>query len=134
MSGIEKPKRKFWQFRLLTAVAMMTVAAAMLILNTRKLETAQLFDHGNGYSSIEDQYGWPFAVYRTIPDWIAALNLAEYNSSKSKTDLPPLSRRPDIDKLIYKNIVLNALVGLCLLLVVQFACEWLIRRREGRKP
>jgi hypothetical protein len=119
-----KPKLRFWQFHLSTAIILSIVAAVILFLNIRMRQTDELFEHDNGGSSIEDRCGWPFAIYRTIPEWLIQAEEADGQSEWSQHIK---------DNWSYSAIAANLLVGTTILFVVLVSCEWLIRRREARK-
>ena len=97
----EKPKRKFWQIHLSTAIILMLLAGAFVGILTW---------YANAPISV-DSHG---------QDWT--------ESDRHSTAIQEMASRGFI-------ITVLAPVAIILFLTaVAIGCEWLIRRREGRKP
>jgi hypothetical protein len=106
-----KPKRRFWQIHLSTAILLVFVAASLSYVNTTPHR--KKIQMGPEYSFELDQQGWPFEIY----DWEFSFGTAS-----------AIHRIPIIRKMIF-NVLITGLI----LLPTASLAEWLIRRREGRK-
>jgi hypothetical protein len=114
----EKPKRKFWQFHLSTALILTIAASIILLLNIRLRDTEELIDHGGGQSSIEQHYGWPCTVYRSLPNYVLARSDV-FDDLKSKWS--------------FTGLLINATLSTSVLAIVILVSESIIRHRETRK-
>jgi hypothetical protein len=113
----EKPKRPWFRFHLLTAVALVLIAGAFIGANlTNRLtfwQELRFYLHGG----TEHRYGWPMVAYEA-----GAIRCSD----------------PDRGEREYTNwnqmaIAVDCISGIGLLLAAATASEWLIRRREARK-
>ena len=109
MSEPDKPKRKFWQFHLSTAIFVMFVAAAILY------EAMQFRRHPK---ALEFDAGWPFEACRSFPEPPDELHQTMY--FRNVYD--------------WTFVTIDFLLNGCLLLLVIIFYEWLLRRRENLKP
>lgn len=111
----EKPKRRFWQLHLSTAVLLMLVAGGLLALNTKQSH-CRLNAEWNAFVN-----GWPF-VYR-----FELTDLAPENELES---IPYLW---DYEAIKTLNLILDVVIASVILVSVGSLCEWLIRRREANR-
>jgi hypothetical protein len=114
-----KPKRRFWQLHLSTAILMILVASLFIFVQTRGYEGRIVVDlskeNSNSYALLGGKmawdpgtsYGWPFCF----------VHVGHY-----KTQLLLLPALIELDSFIL-TIALPTIV-----------CEYLIRRREARRP
>jgi hypothetical protein len=143
MSDSEKPKRKFWQIHLSTAVLLTLVSGALIQINCRD-RLLQLSNGSNIVKNFDDdkvlllmigvrkQYGWPFIAVEYIHNGTDDLTIGIACPEGLSIDL-----KADNDlklKLTHAPFVYDFLVGLAVLISCGLSFEWLIRRREGRKP
>jgi hypothetical protein len=125
MSDAEKPKkRRFWQLHLSTAVLLMFGAGGFLWLNSFPHRFYPWADMPENYFY---QYGWP-TVFYTDPEPALVMGIP------LGTALDRFIREVGQREVSTLHVVVNVLVALPCLASLAFACEWLIRRREGRKP
>ena len=126
-----KPRRGWFQIHLSTAIVLMFVAGGMIWVNclNREVNTDMLYhvapDGTIINSSPRHVYGWPFGIYEDY----------NINGEHVKRGLKGPFVTSDI--LTDWNLwaaVFNISSALPVLGVVAFLCEWLIRRREARKP
>ena len=107
----EKPKRNFWQIHLSTAIAL-TLTIAFL-LHYQMEEWHEMFVYNSGEAHIDRPlYGWPMNA------------VVEYKYESGRIDF----------YYELKGITFDLLISLIILISVTFLLEWLIRRREARKP
>ena len=135
----EKPKRRWFQFHLLTAV-LMALTTGFVIPVTFK-EHRIVVSAGSlgllGYRA----HGWPFIMQQRLVNWFS-----EPDYDRLRSELAPVNSG-------YRNlsgffvdgdgqfsgewsivgISLNALIVLVVVSIVAFVSESLIRRREGRQ-
>jgi hypothetical protein len=111
----DSPKRRF-QIHLSTAVVLMVSAGGLLWLNVHGWEGPEFkfSDDINGPEFKETYFGWP---------WYAALSL-------------PVKQETIVWRLSYdiNLILLDGAIGVLLLAITAFISEYLVRRREARKP
>jgi hypothetical protein len=99
----EKPKRKFWQFSLTTALLLALLISWLLFMN--------LYSEPSKQEIHQQHYGWPFAaVQRNVVNGRTVRWYVE-------------------DANLYGDLA----IALQIFLVVALISEWLIRRREARK-
>ena len=125
----DNPKRRFWQIHLSTAVVLMFVTGSILCLNVccrRHLgwqyhEKAFL---GANVTGVQEDYlkdpfeiGWPLYSIR---------NFVEVS--------PMMVKSSPVYLVSWSAIMTNLIVGLFCIFMATLTCEFLIRRREGRKP
>jgi hypothetical protein len=131
VSEAEKPKRKFWQFHLSTAVILIIVAGGLIGVNlTERMPhfedpevNHELFLLGE--ERIEHQYGWPMIAEETVNPGI----LSYSHILTSDKQVPPKT----FCRWEPTAIATNAAVALSILIAFGFCAEFLIRRREDRK-
>jgi hypothetical protein len=119
-----------WKWR--TKIVLVLSACGMLWLNMSPRERAakDVPDISENYGDwvsrvVISQFGWPFHQFR----WsIISAEQHEYVHWSTDNDL---HTRDDPDRWVMK---VNFFIALALLLGVGGACEYLLRRREGRKP
>ena len=115
-------KRRWFQIHLSTAVVLMFVAGGLMWANVaEKIECktghSWMPDEGitsqmNPIQYDEHKWGWPSIIcLRRSGAFVSALR--HYGT------------RP---------VIIDVLVAFAILAAVAFVCEWLIRRREARKP
>jgi hypothetical protein len=121
----EKPKRKFWQFHLATAILSTFAAASLLFANlspNRKplwpdILPADIYLH---------VYGWPMVAYI---DYIPALEhgipIGGATSARLQTAEYGWNSH---------HLIIDILCSVAILFIASCLSEWLIRRREARKP
>jgi len=110
----DKPKRPWFRFHLLTALLMMFVAATMIWLNCHvRIEPLEI---GDGVSSVVPigHAGWPAELY-----WKWGAGWPEHAGDH---------------KWILSGIGIDAAVFVGVVLATALCSEFLLRRREGRKP
>ena len=168
MNEPEKPKRRFWQIHLSTAVLLMFLAGGILFVNLRR-KAMLAISYPRMQAPLRLSMGWPFEAYvenrdcdvipqedfddgyrsQIVPHRLSDLygrgamgeNVSGWydhnctwvaNEDCSGIVFPPDSFLPKdfVATLQTTAIVLNAGVALLMLIV----SEWIIRRREGRKP
>lgn len=139
---IESPKRRWLQISLSTAFVMTLVAALLLWPNVNFVP-----DNMNAYGNADHYWerGWPFrmneANYWWEPrlDWIDDRWSAwwhDYRLAYKVDSSPRIKVKPQgiAGTWYLSGVILNSLVAIGILVAVAFICEWLIRRREARKP
>ena len=100
----DKPKRKFWQFHLSTAVLMMFATGGVLLANHREYEfTPGSIMGERNYPKTGS--GWPFNIESS--------QILDFRSA---------------------YILFNVGTGVCIVIGLGVASEYLLRRREARKP
>jgi hypothetical protein len=129
-----RPKRKFWQFHLLTSVILFLTASWMLHLNCRTTQLIKVrTERGYGWKTIGP--GWPFHEVYFSPGVSTEAEIDEvianiYSYRSHPNDLPD-------NTALHPHFggypVVNLLVNLLLLAFLAILSEWLIRRREARK-
>ena len=110
----EKPKRRVWQVHLSTAIALMFMAGGVLWINSipdigRNPPGMLKTPIEVGSHSTYIYYGWPY--------WCIVKEQESRNFYWT-----------------WDGAVPNAIVVLAVFVAVAGCFEWLIRRREGRKP
>ena len=108
---MSEPKRPWFRFRLLTAVVMMLALSMVVLVWTRSAKLwhdGQKFDHGI--------VGWPFEAM----SW----------------GFPHDEYLPSIGDVHYSwyRVVADVIIFLLIAVAVALVSEFLLRRREGRKP
>src|ERR1041385_2351733 len=109
----DTPKRRFWQFRLSTAVVLMLIASSLLMANV------------GGSLGDASKCGFPFPMYwHQAPPYplgqpveTCAFGPFEWSYKAGWS---------------YRLVIANILVSMLSLAGAAVASEWLIRRREGR--
>jgi hypothetical protein len=104
-----KPKRRFWQFHLITLV-LLTLAASLLVWLNLPAKRAW------GPASFYYEIGWPQSVYH-YPVSIGPWDVGTPDALHSVADI----------------IFVDLGIAMSILFNVAFTCEYLIRRREARK-
>jgi hypothetical protein len=112
MNDSDKPKRKFWQFHLSTAILVMIASGPLLWLNCSPRRSKIFLAHWG--DPARDYYADGF-----ITGWPAPLKAVEDDGT--------------VDAVSPIAPVTNMVAGVAILLSVGFISEWLIRRREARK-
>jgi len=128
MCNPEKPKRKFWQVHLSTAVILMIEAAGLLWLNVTHVEEKRtlhypLYFEGSELTNVAalfERQGWPICYHQV------------FFQGTLHDRMNPDDRVSDDWKAL--SLTIDAVICLVILLANGSICEWLIRRREGRKP
>jgi hypothetical protein len=144
----DKPKRKFWQFHLSTAVMVMLIAGLILFFNQQKLVGDVYFESGNLgllFFAREVSYGWPSVVfgYREGLPGFPSDEWATRVENNKGTVLFPDGRKLRLRREALFNftegptwkpmaIMGNLLVCALILIVVAAGSEFLARR-EARK-
>ena len=122
----DKPKRRWFRFHLLTAVVTMFAAGVVIWANSRPEEEYVL---RYGYPSPTEQrilrYGWPWTAVTRYGNLEA---IGFFGASS-----PDSNHFDDIqwDKI---GLLKDSLCIVAMSLSAGIVSEWLIRRREGRKP
>ena len=125
MSEPDKPKRRWFQFHLSTAVVMMIVASGCLWANSRYRNIEVLFQEewndAGDMMQTNAALGWPFVM--GVPD----IRLERYGKIDESASL--------ILKMRWSRFRIAQNVGISLSIVFSAAliCESIIRRREARK-
>jgi hypothetical protein len=134
-----KPKRRFWQIHLSTAVVLLLVAGALVGLNLRKQKLIYNFIISNDRSSVREptaeqlihpdftfiERGWPYQFLN---------ERSEQNQlfgSENDAEKFFLGLRAESGAERLRN--LDIAIACAILLAVCFIAEWFLRRREGRK-
>ena len=158
-----KPKRRWFQYRLLTALLVMVAASELLWLNLRPpaINILPAGAHANfGWNSVvhpeppEMDYivcvrgpGWPFsrhaivafrkkspfgALYTNLTDdGIVEINSVVQPEDPSTAGLRAFRLRSNVET---QFTIYNALIGLAILISIVVGLEFILRRREPRKP
>ena len=130
----DKPKRRFWQIHLSTAVALMVVVAVLMLLNTApkspRIWQGLLYTQQEMY--VDDlvvlrrfesrRYGWPMLAYPSTRSQMLTLS--------DGTEFVGIVAE---DRWDAGCITVNVLIGALLLYFTARFCEIRIRRREARK-
>ena len=66
------PKRKFWQFHLLTLVLMTLATGGMIYLNMTQ-RIALEYQNKSGHHTMGNAYGWPLTCYECDVPWTLRL-------------------------------------------------------------
>jgi hypothetical protein len=103
----DKPKRRFWQLHLSTAVLMMFIASGVVGANVRRYEL-----HIEEYPL--NGYGWPFVLY-----W-------NTNGYETETGQP-------MHQFDWVSLAANVCILIIILVSTGILFEWRICRREARK-
>ena len=103
----EKPKRPWFRFHLLTAMEIMVVSGAFLLVNFRQydIDSVSVFDE-----RITCGWGWPVCLLKRYSSW--GQELYSWDA---------------------RGILYDLGVAAVCLFALAFVSETLIRRREGRK-
>jgi hypothetical protein len=120
-------KRRFWQLHLSTAIVLSLVAGYAIHCNF--LERKGVWLGGEDAYEFDVQmeiviYGWPSAVYYKFTDngWYRdGRRFERFN-------------KDDSWRFDFWAIIFNLLSTFVILVASGWGLEWLIRRREGRKP
>lgn len=118
----KNPTRHWFQFHLGTAVLIMFTMAVLIWSN---VQPQVLVMHVKG-SCVGDPalgYGWPMLTYVELMD--RPLRPEELATVETLSSPYPI---------VWRSIIMNASIALCICGTTAFACEWLIRRRSSRKP
>ena len=125
MSESEKPKRKFWQFHLSTAVALVIVAGGVAGANLTNSKPRRLS------LGIQKQYGWPLVAHETND-----LSILQPDCSLSSDEcFKKFALEWSKSESRWNRIAafIDSLIAIGILVAVAFCSEFLIRRREARK-
>ena len=119
---MSEPKRNFWQIHLSTAI-FLSISAGGLLLANSLWHSSRSFAAQSGGSAVyndlkSEVQGWPYPA-RLRPAGDLPADKYHYHGR--------VEAGMDIGK------VQNLVVAFLILGGIAFACEWLIRRREGRK-
>ena len=121
----DTPKRPWFRFHLLTAV-LMALAAGLLLWQDVAWHFSE-YAHAKSDSSIigEDfERGWPRRYefkYASYP-------------GKSRYPLPPLEDEQPSFAFDRETLILDVLIGVAVLAAIGVEVEFIIRRREAKKP
>jgi hypothetical protein len=126
MSEPEKPKRKFWQFHLSTTVMSLLAVSVFMFANLHRVGIERIkFYQGLGVwenTTLKfNNLGWPLPFMRYCTSVQEEPSASEVMNSTKKD-------------FILRSLIADIVIGVLIALVVAIACEWLARRREGRKP
>jgi hypothetical protein len=109
MSDEQKPKkRRFWQLHLSTAVISMLVIGFLLLKNIHLYERLTIS---------KEAYGWPATIY-------------EAERVRDAMYFPNIVFSPMNSEALFWDCIISIVI----IAAFTVASEWLIRRREGRKP
>jgi hypothetical protein len=115
MSEPEKPKkRRIWQIHLSTAVLFSMLASAMLWVNLGRTEYS-----AGGPNAEYEIYGWPMSFERYVHYQNNEVEFKQWTNENNELVI---------------SAGTNFIAFLLITAPIAFALEWLIRRREGRKP
>ena len=118
MSGTEKPKRRFWQFHLSTAVLLLLAAGGLLRFDFMMSDLR--------YGSMSGTYG------KETFGWPIVIAFREVDFSKGDNSVPAIRR--EIIRRYSLHLMPEGVAAQVLILIAIFVfSEYLIRRREGRK-
>ena len=133
MSEAEKPKRRFWQIHLSTALLLMIILSTMIWANMRsRVESTKNF---TDMPYIIMRYGFPFTNYEREADSLAE----RYESATAYllTNWSPTDPNDNVVPWRRETFRFAIAANFCFLLIVLgiswYCLEFLIRRREGRK-
>jgi hypothetical protein len=132
----KRRQRRPFQFRLSSAVFTILLLGGLLYLNVLPYETDfSSFDEQRGEQIYEvwgkvSLYGWPMRAYRRFSKTIV------YNAGKPDASFEPKqsyfeSWNPQFNG---ASLMFNITFSFAFVYAFLCACEWLLRRREGRKP
>ena len=111
MSEAEKPKRKFWQFHLLTLVLIVLASGGMIAASL----------HARSMGILQVSYGWP-------------LEAAGRKLGYEYAGPPPGVEDHGLDlKWKITGALADFIIAVVLIMVVAVVSELLLRRREARK-
>jgi len=112
-----RKKRRFWQLHLSTAVLLMFVSGSLVGSNTRDRDPVYWDSYFRGLRRVPT--GWPFEFKQRFETYDAE-NDKVLNAEEGPCNVWSLA-----------GDIFTA-IGICS--SVAFISEWLIRRREGRRP
>jgi len=113
MSACEKPKRKFWQIHLSTAVLLMLVAGTILYKATQFRRCPK---------AISWDMGWPLDAIEAFPKYNGEGDVERDDSSQY-----PIKFRYYVAD--WECLAIDVVIDVGIVLSLAFVCEWLIRRR-----
>ena len=142
----DKPRRKFWQFHLSTAVSFVLMVGGLLYANfgphfSNPILVGSYTDPGD-YSFFRYRLiGWPLfwrGEFEELPKPSDITSISDGN-------LPAAYRFPDGRRVKYDRdmplaseqnfaMAVNAATAVFILIVTVVSAEYIARRREGRKP
>ena len=127
----DKPRSPWFQLHLSTATVLMFVAGGLLWANVRVTKASQLvhFRSVNGPGEetiIWFSKGFPVSFDRWSPT--VSRDVLVLRGAPAPTFTDELYENP------YTWIAFDIVVSILILASVLAICEWLIRRREARKP
>ena len=133
-----KLRRRFFHFRLSTAITGMLVAAAMLYMNVRiHWSWNEFSSFGQMSTSWNGERGWPYYFYNanyTVDDY-EGLGEGRMQSKYGKTNPPfKLDRVTPYETWEKYSMLLDIGFSVAIVVTSTVACEYLIRRREAPKP
>ena len=121
----DKPKRRLWQIHLSTAIVLMFVAGVLIFLNISPHQAEEnwgkMEDFVSGGQHIT--YGFPRECF-------------DDEANQMNTYFTRYTNVHGFVLSIWKtnNLIIDVLFAITIFVAVTIACEWLIRRREARKP
>ena len=115
-----KPKPKFCQFHLSTAIALTVAAGLMMFVN---YQNRLLAEHEGSCSILIHAQGWPLPFRGDI--------LASEGSGRSDTVVTALEAK--WASINIAPLFTDIMVGTSVLFLTALGCEFLIRRREARQ-
>jgi hypothetical protein len=134
-----KPKRKFWQLHLSTAVLMMLFSGALLFANLSTYKGELRPCYGAVGNPVYTADGIPLRRISDIPTFYTQTYCRgwPFNYWKVELDTGDSHYRfvsgSDNPRYFYRNVGLDCILGVMLLAAATFTLEFLIRRREARK-
>ena len=115
-----KPKRRFWQIHLSTAIVLMLLASGLLGLNVQPRNTHIEYSSLPGRTHFV-QFGWPL----TLEYELQVHELGEHVEAQDEGMSFGIKLWAAVS---------NCILGVIFLLFLAMLLEYLIRRREARKP
>lgn len=144
----DKFRRSWFQLHLSTAIVLMFVAGGLLWANVHlfpgdkrryDIYTGMKNPWGWGYHAVYklshfdiQEYGWPMTLHATsqsTPHDPETYLDSESMDSTMHLDTSGLLKDPS-----WFSIPVNVMAAMAILVCCALLCEWLISRREGRKP
>ena len=127
---MSEKKRRWFQIHLSTAIVLMFVAGGLLGANLNK--TTKYYDDGvhPGWR----QYGWPWPCWTEVVSELHEVGtenkvLVAFNAEDSRK--LGFGDYPNFDWVV---LIWNLVAALLLVVVLACGMEFIIRRREARKP
>jgi hypothetical protein len=121
--------RIWFQIHLSTAIVLMLAAAVLSWLNIHPEESVKVSEQGERLEIVD--HGWPFNFSRKVYFRAAASEggflFVPHPYIDYVDDMPFPGFKTEM-------LFLNVFLAVFILLLIAFACEFRIRRREARKP